>query len=811
MYLISTICTILKGQLVQGGEWEIRHLLYDSRRIQHPETSLFFAIKTAHNDGHRYLSEAYQKGIRAFVVSEEVALEDAVVIRVDDTLAALQALAAWHRSQFSIPVIGITGSNGKTVVKEWLTQMLEEDFSIVRSPKSFNSQLGVPLSVWELGPQHTLGIFEAGISTVGEMENLQKIIQPTIGILTNIGEAHNEGFVSLEEKLQEKLLLFKDAEIVIGEQKWLQQSTRPVFSWSREDGADVLVRSIATTGGRTEITVAYDGKIVSIQIPFIDDASIQNAITCVCILLFLKKDITAYRQRFLQLHPVDMRLQLQHAINNCLLVNDSYSADINSLTIALHFLAEQSSGRKQTVILSDFQETGRGDETLYAAIANLLLSNGVQRVIAIGEKISVQLSEKLSPSIAVQAFTSTENFIENFRSSQFAGEIILLKGARKAGFERIAALFEQKLHGTVLQINLSALAHNLRQYQKILQPSTRIMAMVKAFSYGSGGAEIASVLQFHNTAYLGVAYADEGIDLVKAGITVPIMVMNPEASSYAAIVDHALQPVLYSAQRLAEFEAYINSQGLSNYPVHLEVETGMNRLGLSLEDIAAVAEQLAASTTLHVQSLFSHLAASESPEMDDFTNLQAKRFIQAAEILRKKIAYPFLQHISNTAGIIRHPQLQMDMVRLGIGLYGIAFDAEDVLPLEPVATLRSTIAQIKTVKKGESVSYNRRGVAKRDSRIATVRIGYADGYSRRFGNGVGKMWVRGSIAPVIGTVCMDMTMIDITDISGVKEGDDVIVFGKELPVQEVAAWGETIPYEIMTSVSQRVKRVYYYE
>lgn len=811
MYLISTICTILKGQLVQGGEGEIRHLLYDSRRIQHPETSLFFAIKTAHNDGHRYLAKAYQKGVRAFVVSEEVALEDAVVIRVDDTLAALQALAAWHRSQFNIPVIGITGSNGKTVVKEWLAQLLEEDFSIVRSPKSFNSQLGVPLSVWEMGPQHTLGIFEAGISTVGEMENLQAVIQPTIGILTNIGEAHNEGFASQEEKLQEKLLLFKKAEIIIGEKKWLRQTTQLVFTWSREDGADVLVQSIATTSGRTEITVAYDGETFSIQIPFIDDASIQNAITCVCVLLLLKKDIIAYRQRFLQLHPVDMRLQLQHAINNCLLVNDSYSADINSLTIALHFLAEQSSSRKRTVILSDFQETGRGDETLYATIANQLQANGIERVIAIGEKISVQLSEKLSASVAVQAFTSTENFIENFRSSQFAGEIILLKGARKAGFEHIAALFEQKLHGTVLQINLSALAHNLRQYQKVLKPPARIMAMVKAFSYGSGGAEIASVLQFHNTAYLGVAYADEGIDLVKAGITLPIMVMNPEASSYAAIVDHALQPVLYSVQRLSEFEAYIQSQGLSNYPVHLEVETGMNRLGLSLEEMKAVAEQLAASSTLHVQSLFSHLAASESPEMDDFTNLQAKRFRQAAEILREKIAYPFLQHISNTAGIIRHPQLQMDMVRLGIGLYGIASDAEDILPLEPVATLRSTIAQIKTVKKGESVSYNRRGVVNRDSRIATVRIGYADGYSRRFGNGVGKMWLKGAIAPVIGTVCMDMTMIDITDIPGVKEGDDVIVFGKELPVQEVAAWGGTIPYEIMTSVSQRVKRVYYYE
>jgi alanine racemase len=811
VYLTSTLCTILNGRLVQGGEREIRHLLYDSRRIQNPEASLFFAIKTAHNDGHRYLAEAYKKGVRSFVVSEDVTMEDAVVIRVDDTLVALQKLAAFHRSRFHVPVIGITGSNGKTVVKEWLAQLLEEDFAIVRSPKSFNSQLGVPLSIWEMGPQQTLGIFEAGISTVGEMENLQKVIQPTIGILTNIGEAHNEGFDSREEKLREKLLLFQGTEIVIGEKKWLHQLTQPVFSWSNEAGAAVLVQSVKTTSGRTEISVVHEEKKWEIQIPFIDEASIQNAITCICILLYLKKDIAAYQQRFLQLHPVDMRLQLQHAINDCLLVNDSYSADINSLTIALHFLSEQSSSRKRTVILSDFQETGREEEALYTTIAQLLQNKGIQKVVAIGEKAGTHLGDKLSSAIALQTFSSTENFIENFRSSQFAGEIILLKGARKAGFERIAALFEEKLHGTVLQINLSALAHNLRQYQKVLKPSTRIMAMVKAFSYGSGGAEIASVLQFHNTAYLGVAYADEGIDLVKAGITLPIMVMNPEASSFAAIVDHALQPVLYSTHLLKEFEGYLQSQGLSHYPVHLEVETGMNRLGFSLEEMEAVATHLAGSTTINVQSLFSHLAASENAEMDDFTQVQAERFLQAVQVLRNKISYSFLKHISNSAGIIRHPQLQMDMVRLGIGLYGIEADTENALPLEPVATLRSTIAQIKRVKQDESVSYNRRGVVHRDSRIATVRIGYADGYSRRFSNGVGKMWVKGGVAPVIGTVCMDMTMIDITDIADVKEGDDVIVFGKEIPVQEMAAWAGTIPYEIMTSVSQRVKRVYYYE
>ncbi|RYZ57207.1 MAG: bifunctional UDP-N-acetylmuramoyl-tripeptide:D-alanyl-D-alanine ligase/alanine racemase, partial [Chitinophagaceae bacterium] len=697
------------------------------------------------------------------------------------------------------------------VVKEWLAQLLEEVDSLVRSPKSFNSQIGVPLSVWEMGPQHTLGIFEAGISARGEMERLQKIIQPTLGILTNIGDAHNEGFKSREEKLQEKLLLFRDAEIVIGEKKWLQELAQPTFTWSYDAGADLWVQAVKTTAGRTRIVVSVEGNTQDIEIPFIDEASVQNAITCLCFLLYLEKDIAAFRQRFLQLHPVDMRLQLRHAINNCLLVNDSYSADITSLTIALHFLSEQSSGRKRTVILSDFHETGKREEDLYGTIAQLLQANGIQKVVAIGEVAGTHLSSKLPPPMLVETFPTTEQFMEQFRSSQFAGEIILLKGARKAGFERIAALFEQKLHGTVLQINLSALAHNLRQYQRVLQPGTRIMAMVKAFSYGSGSAEIASVLQFHNTAYLGVAYTDEGIDLVKAGITLPIMVMNPEASSFAALVDNGLQPVLYSFPLLRQFEDFVRSEGLHQYPVHLEIETGMNRLGFLPGDVNAVAGHLAGSSTLRVQSLFSHLAASEDPSQDAFTRQQAERFEAAASILSKKLPYSFLKHISNSSAIVRHPQLQMDMVRLGIGLYGIESSADNHLQLEPVATLRSTIALVKTVRQGESVSYNRRGMVLRDSRIATVRIGYADGYSRRFGHGVGKMWVRGKLAPVIGTVCMDMTMIDVTDIPGVEEGDDVIIFGKALPVQEVAALADTIPYEIMTSVSQRVKRVYYYE
>jgi alanine racemase len=811
VYSTRVICDIIEGKQQRGGEADITHLLYDSRRVQQPGSSLFFAIRTANSNGHNFVAEAYEKGVRAFVVSEDMILEEAIVIKVKDTLAALQKLAAFHRSQFHLPIIGITGSNGKTMVKEWLFQLLEDDYSIVRSPKSFNSQIGVPLSVWELGPQHTLGIFEAGISQPGEMEKLQPMIQPTIGVLTNLGEAHSEGFASDEEKLGEKLKLFSDAGVVIGPKDLLKSFPRPTLTWSFNGSANVNITAGKTEGGKTEISAFYKGRRITVEIPFSDEAAVQNSITCLCVLLCLNIAPESFPERFTRLHTVDMRLQLHHAINNCLLINDSYSADLTSLTIALHFLDEQSSGRKRTVVLSDFFESGKPEAVLYREIAQRLETYGVQKVIAIGKTAGDFLAEQLPATVQLQRFSSTDEFIHQFRSSQFANEIILLKGARRFGFENIAPLFEQKLHGTVLQINLTALAHNLKEYQKHLMPSTQVMAMVKAFSYGSGGAEIASVLQYHNTAYLGVAYADEGIDLVKAGISLPIMVMNPEASSYGAIVDHDLQPVMYSWPLLRDFEDYVKSQGLVNYPVHLEVETGMNRLGFVLDEIEAVAKHLAAGNTLKVQSLFSHLAASEEPVQDNFTNEQGKRFQQAADTLQHILPYSFLRHISNSAAIIRHPQFQLDMVRLGIGLYGIEPDAEDALQLEPVATLRSTIAQIKDVKKGESISYNRRGVVLRDSRIATVRIGYADGYARRFSNGVGKMWVRGQLVPVIGTICMDMTMIDVTGVANVRAGDDVIIFGKELPVQEVARWAGTIPYEVMTAVSQRVKRVYYYE
>jgi len=826
VYLIDDIARVIIGTFIQrSGNVMVDSLVYDSRKIQQPAGSLFFALKPGHRNGHQFLDDAYKKGIRNFIVSEEVKeYSQTNVILVHDTLDALQAIAAYHRSHFSIPVIGITGSNGKTVVKEWLYHLLKDDFIICRSPRSFNSQIGVPMSVWQLRPEHTLAIIEAGISSEGEMERLYQIIQPTIGVLTNIGEAHSEGFKSRDQKISEKIKLFRSAEVVVygsdnldvrDAMKTLpakdsRQSHTKTFDWGLNGEALKLI-GIKKSGLVSSIDLQVDEKKFTLEIPFTDDASIENAITCCCVMLLLKYEVGTIAKKMKTLSAVDMRLQLVHSFNECLVVNDSYSNDITSLRIALDFLQQQSAGFSRTVILSEFFESDRTDEMLYQAVSDLLRAYGIRKAIVIGEKIAEFLSGEIVADIIVEKYLSTDDFLKDFRSSSFFREIILIKGARKFGFERIVQLFERKLHQTVLEVNLDSISHNLKHYQKLLNPGTKIMAMVKAFSYGSGGAEIAGVLQFHNTDYLGVAYADEGAELVKAGISIPVMVMNTEESSFRAIIDHNLEPALYSFEILKKFEAYLKQQGLMHYPVHLEVETGMNRLGFSPEEIKSLSEHLLASASFTVKSVFTHLAASEDASQDEFTMEQFRIFNHATEILANQIPYSFLKHIANSAAIVRHPQLQLDMVRLGIGMYGVEIVHKKLKGLKTVATLRSTIAQLKKVKKGASVSYNRRGVVQRDSVIATIRIGYADGYSRQFGNGVGKMLVKGKKVPVVGSVCMDMTMIDVTDIVDIREGDDVIIFGPELSVQEVASWINTISYELMTAISQRVKRIYYHE
>jgi alanine racemase len=820
VYPIKQIQEIVHGSfLQQANDAVIEHLVYDSRNISFPSTSLFFALHKDKRDGHAYIADAYKKGVRSFIVSKQIDVakyREGNFILVDDTLVALQQLAKFHRAQFNIPVIGITGSNGKTIVKEWLYELLKDDYNIVRSPRSFNSQIGVPLSVWQMNQQHELAILEAGISEAGEMSALEEIIQPTIGIFTNLGEAHDAGFSSRKQKAEEKLKLLQNASVVVYRKETLQPFFNEqhlkedviVIDWSLENNARLSIR-LSKHLSHTTAKAIYKSKEYSISIPFTDDASIENAIHCWCVMIHLGYTNEIINQRMQRLHPIDMRLQLKHAVNHCLLINDSYSADLTSLKIALGFLQQQSTSLRRTVILSDFYGS-ENEEQLYYSIADLLIHYKIEKVVAIGESITHHLQNRLDGNIVLQTFASTDDFLFEFKSSSFLHEIILLKGARHFQFERIAAAFEEKVHQTVLEVNLNSLAHNLKEYQRVLKPNVKLMAMVKAFSYGSGGAEIANILQFHNVDYLGVAYADEGIELRKNGITLPIMVMNTDASGFSSLIDYNLQPVLYSFDIFKSFQNYLASQALNYYPVHLEIETGMNRLGFAAHEIDELITTITSTSLLKIESVFSHLAASEDETQDAFTQQQANLFFQVTDKLQNFISYPFLKHIVNSAAIIRHPQLQMDMVRLGIGLYGIETVTHQ-LNLEPVATLKSTVAQLKKVAKGESVSYNRRGVVSRDSLIATVRIGYADGYWRRFGNGVGKMWIDGMLAPVIGTVCMDMTMIDVTDVANVQIGDEVIIFGKELLVQDVAIWANTIPYEVLTGVSQRVKRVYYQE
>jgi alanine racemase len=874
-YTTGNILEIVQGKFLQQRRDDpVQHLLLDSRRLIFPETSLFFALVSSRRDGHLFIADLYKRGVRNFVVShdprqapapadgpadnETLPLPEANIILVKDSLAALQQLAAWHRRQFAIPVIGITGSNGKTIVKEWLNQLLEEEYHIVRSPRSYNSQTGVPLSVWQLSEAHELAIFEAGISRREEMHRLETIIRPTIGLFTNIGAAHSEGFESLAEKAAEKAKLFQHAQVIIycSDQPEIVRALAKLtpaprlFSWGRHKAATLPIRSVVKKDGSTIITAWYPpltgsnppgtsghsdatgdsdataltpgqptpaatgdsapgGEPLRFIIPFTDDASVQNAIHCVCVLLWLGQDPADINARLQGLSPIAMRLELKGGINHCSIINDSYSADLSSLQIALDFLSQQQQHERRTVILSDILESGRDERGLYTEIALALQHKNIDRLVGIGEGISSHASLFAKNFTGQSLFYPTvDSFKKDIRQLHFRDETILLKGARLFEFEQIDQLLSEQLHQTVLEINLNAIAHNLRQYRQQLQPGTRLMAMVKAFAYGSGSYEIANLLQFHRVDYLGVAYADEGAVLRKAGISMPIMVMNAEDSSFDALATYNMEPVIYSPGLLKSLDKWLKGQGLSRFPVHIELETGMHRLGFPMEKLEELCQSLKASA-FTVQSVFSHLAASEEAQQDEFTRHQASQYIQAAGKIQDALGYPFLRHISNSAAIIRHPSLQLDMVRLGIGLYGIDSAGSHQLDLQEVSTLKSTIAQIQQLQQGDTVGYNRKGIAAPGAIIATVRIGYADGYPRSLGNGAGKMWVRGHMAPVIGSICMDMTMIDITGIPDVREGDEVVVFGNELSVRQLAQWGQTIPYEILTGVSQRVRRVYF--
>lgn len=818
-YSIQHIASVIEAELTPATDAQIAYLLIDSRKIVFPSQSLFFAISGPRRNGHQFIQEVYDRGVRNFVVDSSFAvpdLPDTNFLGVKDVRAALQQLAAWHRKQFTIPVIGITGSNGKTIVKEWLFQLLQQDHRIVRSPRSYNSQLGVPLSVWQMSEEHTLGIFEAGISTVYEMERLEKIIQPTLGVFTNIGEAHNEGFAGNREKAAEKAKLFANTQSLVFYREAIGPyfestdayfSIPGLFSWSRREDATLRIQKETTEQKNTVITAAYAQQTLTFIIPFADRISVDNAITCICVLLQMGYGVGVINERIQQLQPVDMRMQLKKGIHNCYLLNDSYSNDTASLELALDYLQQQAGDQRTCLVLSDILQSGQDEDHLYSVIASQLKARKISRLIGIGPAISRHAHVFESAIADTRFYPSTDSFLSRATTYQFHDEYILLKGARVFAFERISGWLEQKVHQTVMEINLSAMIRNLKVYQQQLQPATRMMAMVKAFSYGSGSAEVARVLQFHKVDYLAVAYADEGVELRKAGISLPVMVMNADEAGFDALISYDLEPEIYSFSVCRSFHQYLQQQGIQRFPVHIKFNTGMNRLGFEVDDAVELGKLLKQQQTMAVRSVFSHLVASEAAEHDAFTAQQVTLFTQACSVLQEQLGYSFIRHIANSAAISRNPAYQFDMVRLGIGLYGVE-SADIPTALETVTTLRSTIAQVRTVKKGDSVGYNRKGIVQRDSRIATIRIGYADGFSRMLGNGKGHVFINGQLAPVIGNVCMDMTMVDVTGIPDAKEGDAVEIFGSNLPVQQVAAWAGTIAYEILTSVSQRVKRVY---
>ena len=801
----------------------IKELTIDSRKVMLPSQSLFFAIKGDRHDGHNFIEQLYENGVRAFVVQEKFKasekLDDAFFIRVKDPLSALQTVAAAKRAQFNYPLIGITGSNGKTIVKEWLYQLLDSSYNIIRSPKSYNSQVGVPLSVWRMNADHELAIIEAGISMPGEMVKLERIVKPTIGIFTNLGQAHDENFTDANQKAREKLDLFQNVDtliyckdyLVIQEELELYPfGVQPkFFAWSRRSAAELQIGRVEKKNGQTEIQGIYQHNFIRITIPFTDEASIENAIHCWAAMLHLGFENDVIIQRMEQLAPVAMRLELKQGINNCSVINDSYNSDLQSISIALDFLQQQHQHPKRTLILSDILQTGRSDEELYAEVAQLIREKKVDRLIGIGKRISGQAEQFDEGS---EFFVSTDAFLEAYTHDTFYNETILLKGARSFGFEAISRIIQHKTHQTVLEIDLGAMVYNLNLIRSLLNPETKLMAMVKAFGYGAGSFEIANVLQFHHVGYLAVAYADEGIELRKAGISLPIMVISPEEQSFDAMIQYGLEPEIFSVRSLQLLENAIRRKGQMEAPlkIHIKLNTGMNRLGFSEKDLNQLVVRIKNNSDIHVASVFSHLAASENRDEDDFTKKQITTFEKMSDVILSHFEHPILRHICNSFGIIRFPEAQFDMVRLGIGLYGVAPESPITDKLRNVSTLRTTITQLHDLRNGDTIGYGRTEKVKHEMRSATLPIGYADGLNRKNGNRQGSVLINGHRAPIVGNVCMDMCMVDVTGIP-CKEGDDVVIFGEDYSIVEFAKNSETIPYEVLTNVSARVKRVYFQE
>ena len=818
-YYFGEVCDWVKGKSIVNKNLSLTNIITDSRSVSDPGKSLFVAISGKNHNGHDYIPTLYQQGVRCFMVEEDFVItdeiKDANFLIVVNTLSAFQQLVAQKRNQYTCPVVGITGSNGKTIVKEWTSQLIGKTKVTVRSPKSYNSQIGVPLSVWQLNANTELGIFEAGISQKGEMEKISRVINPTIGVITNIGAAHQENFSSRLEKLQEKLKLFEKCESIIycsdfqliHDEIEKKYTDRNLFSWGHGEKACLQVKERVVEEADTCVHLLYKGNQFILLLPFTDNASFENAMHSVAVSLLLGYDTDYIAREVQNLVPVAMRMELKEGVNNCLVINDSYNSDISSLALSLDFLVQQSKHKSQhrTLILSDIYQSGLEDKELCLQINSLLIKKGITKLVGVGETLKKHADQFQLKSVF---YASTDELLDSIVSSTFKNEAILVKGSRNFGFEKVSAVLEMKHHQTSLEINLNALVDNLNFYRSKLKAETKVLAMVKAFSYGSGSFEIANILQHQKVDYLGVAFADEGVELRKAGISLPIIVMNPEEKSFPMMLEHQLEPEIYSFKELRQFVNLLEKEGVVDYPVHIKCDTGMNRLGFVPDELSQLVDELNTLNQIRVKSCFSHLAGSDEFQFDDFTLEQVEKFKLFTNKMQAGLGYTFIKHILNSAGILRFPQAQFDMVRLGIGMYGIG--AIDQNKLKPVTRFRSFISQIKHVRAHETIGYSRKGELAYDAKIAIVPVGYADGLNRKLSNGNGNMRVNNHLAPIVGNICMDMCMIDVTGLM-VEEGDEVEIFGPNNPVDELAKALETIPYEIFTSISRRVKRIYFYE
>ncbi len=822
-YTIEKITTLIGARRIGTADATIGWLLTDSRSLCFPEETLFFALKTTRNDGHRYIDDLYRRGVRNFVVSADAAplwgrLEGANFLVVPSPLAALQRLAERHRDEFDIPIVGITGSNGKTMVKEWLNQLLSPSMTVTRSPKSYNSQIGVPLSVWLLNEQTQVGLFEAGISQPDEMPSLADIIQPTIGLLTSLGPAHQENFRSLEEKCMEKMQLFHSAKVLVynSDDDIISRCIRrsgfkgEKIGWSRENlSAPLYIEKVSLASNPSPLTAVsyiYKGTRASYCLPFFDEASLQCSFACAAVALYLGLTPDELSERMARLEPVAMRLEVKEGQHGCVLINDSYNSDINSLDIALDFMARRTQSKGGVLILSDIFQSGLSDYELYCKVNSLCTERGISHLLAVGSHISGQKGVFTLP--AQHFFATTDQLLASDVFRSLHDEVILIKGARPFGFDRITELLEQKVHETILEVNLNAVVDNLNYYRSFLKPETKLVCMVKADAYGAGAVEVAKTLQDHRVDYLAVAVADEGVTLRHHGITQNIMIMNPEMTAFKTMFDYDLEPEVYSFRLMDALIHAAEQQGITGWPVHIKLDTGMHRLGFDPEkDIDEVIRRLKAQNAIIPRSVFSHFVGSDSDDFDNFSAMQFEKFDKASRQLQAAFSHKILRHMDNSAAIEHFPERQMDMCRLGLGLYGV--DPRDNRMLHTVSTLKTTILQLRHVPKEETVGYSRKGVLTRDSLIAAIPIGYADGLNRHLGRGAGYCLVNGQKAPYVGNICMDVAMIDVTDILDVHEGDMVEIFGEHLPITVLSDVLDTIPYEVMTSVSNRVKKVYF--